>query len=105
MSFQPEIAGIEAPEDVLVGCAPECTRTKKTAAISRAGRSTFPMMSVCRCFARRVKFDEKAANPVRRIRTAFAICVAANEPRVYRGGLKILAMMSLCACFARRVKF
>jgi hypothetical protein len=52
---------------------------KKPEAISRAAGQFFPMMSVCRCFARRVKFDEKAANPVRRIRTAFAVCTAAHE--------------------------
>src|SRR5581483_5602385 len=46
--------------------------------LARAGQ-LFPMISVCRCFARRVKFDEKAAKRIGRIRTAFAICGAAKE--------------------------
>jgi hypothetical protein len=40
------------------------------------------MMSLCRCFARRVKFDEIAAKTIRRIRTAFAIQISLSTKPV-----------------------
>src|SRR5262249_17970808 len=70
----------------------ECRQTKSPRrSLARAGQ-LLSMMALCGCFARRVKFDEKVANRVRRIRTVFAIRIAATEklPRIYQAGLRSL---------------